>query len=149
MNPADLDIFITAADEFLKILGGERPEIGESHIDFGDLPLLDYTSMISVSGASDGAVYFTAAEAPLKKMLESLEEDENSDNLKRDLLGELTGTVVMNARERFGQGLQVAVPEVFGPGDAPPLADRIGFVTPMLWGGGKIDMIIAVNFENS
>ncbi len=146
MNEQELEIFITAADDFFLILGGERAEIGESRIEFGEPPLLDHTAMIEVGGNAQGAVYFTAGSKPLVNMLDNLNED-TTEELKEDLLGELTGTVVMNAREHFGEKMSVAIPKVYGRGESPPSLDRISYVTPMQWGGGEIDMIIALKFD--
>lgn len=147
MNEQDLEVFVTAADEFFWVLGNERPEIGESRIDFSGPPLLDYTGVIRVSGMARGEVYFTAASSPLRQMLDYLHENPDEDGLRRDLLGELVGTVVMNARERFGEGLKVEPPEVYGRNEIAGVSERISYVTPLRWGGGEIDMIIALDFE--
>ncbi|MCP5352588.1 MAG: chemotaxis protein CheX [Chromatiales bacterium] len=148
MNEADIAVFIDAAEEFFRVLSGDLPIIGETRIEFAEPPTRDYTGLIQVGGIADGAVWFTADEAPLGEMLRAMHEDPRDQELKLDLIGELAGTVVMNVRERFGTDLRIEVPRVYAPGHPPPLPDRIAYVVPLLWGNGGIDLVIALNFNS-
>lgn len=148
MTEEQLEFFIEAAEDFLRVNAHEAPETSESRIEFGEPPTRDYTGVIDVSGSASGVVYFTAGDEQLSLILTELGEDEPEDEeLKADLIGEFAGTVVMNVREEFGADFGVSPPRVFGPSRKPELPDHVSFVTPMQWGGGEIDMVIALDFS--
>lgn len=146
MTPEDIALFIHAAEEFFRVLTGERPEAGDARIDFATPALRDYTGVIQVSGMAEGVVCCTADDEHLSAMLETISEDPQDAELKQDLIGELAGTVVMNVREHFGSGLQVDVPRVYTPGNPPPFPEHISYTIPLQWGGAELNMVLALNF---
>ncbi|MGB0713844.1 MAG: chemotaxis protein CheX, partial [Gammaproteobacteria bacterium] len=115
----DLEVFITAAERFFTVTTGDPVQCGDARIHFSLPPLLDYTGWIVVSGLASGIVCVTASRDTLGGMLESLGEHPEDDELMADLVGELAGTLVMNAREHFGEHLNVSTPQVYSTGNRP------------------------------
>lgn len=144
LSESDLEVFITAAEKFFAVTAAEPVSTGEARIQLGPPELLDLTGWIEVSGVADGVVCVTADHQALGGILTALGEPEYDTELMADLIGELTGTVVMNAREHFSERLAVSTPTVFTRDRAPEFPENVSFVVPLIWQESELFLIIAI-----
>lgn len=147
LSENDLDVFITAAERFFSVTVADPVTTGEPSIQFGKAALEEYTGWIQVSGVARGVVCITAGPVALGAMLQALGESAQDSDLMADLIGELVGTVVMNAREHFGERLQVQTPRVFLAERVPELPESISFSIPLIWHGSELRLLIALEFS--
>jgi len=108
--------------------------------------LLDFTGIISISGAYCGNVYFTAPAKFLEKLILSHGQYDFSERLKKDVVGEITNTLSGNSRKGLGSGFVISVPKVVH-GVVQELELTNGahsYVVPMKWLEQKAAMVVSV-----
>lgn len=149
LSERDLEVFITAAEKFFAVTAAEPVSTGEAKIHFSLPELHDYTGWIEVSGVASGVVCVTAQRKALGDILDALGEPDHDAELMADLIGELAGTVVMNAREHFGERLVVSTPTVFSGDRTPDLPENVSFAVPLIWHDSELLLIIAIQRSES
>lgn len=95
----------------------------------------DYTGVIGISGVMRGVVYVTASTELLKVVLKDLHEENNSEAMMVDLVGEIANTVAGNARSEFGPEFHISTPFVFKGSPTSIILPKEGrsFIIPILW----------------
>ncbi|MEO0369209.1 MAG: chemotaxis protein CheX [Pseudomonadota bacterium] len=95
----------------------------------------DYTGEIAISGAYEGACYFTAPSVLVRHLILSLGEQDTSEEMMKDTVGEVANTLSGNARKELGQEFIISVPRVHAgaPSAADmPSKDRM-YAIPITW----------------
>lgn len=108
---------------------------------------LGYTGMIHVSGRYSGKVFVTARSSMLKKILLCLGEVDLNEELRQDLIGEITNTLAGNARRHLGTEFHISTPKVIkGTIESArlTLSPRC-FVLPFRWKSNVADLIISLD----
>lgn len=95
----------------------------------------DYTGVIGISGVMRGVVYVSASTSLLRVLLNDMMENNNSESMMIDLVGEIANTVSGNARSEFGPEFHISTPFVFKgtPQSVVLPKDGRAFVIPILW----------------
>jgi Chemotaxis phosphatase CheX len=123
-------------DYFHKLAPEDLPEMGEPYLQFGDLPLLEYTSLVRIRGEYEGFLALSAPVDLIAQLLAINKEPEVSERTLRDMCRELANVLSGNASKAFGGFWEISVPfSLEGSGvpalDLPPSA----FVMPFKWRG--------------
>lgn len=95
----------------------------------------DYTGVIGISGIMRGVVYVTASKSLLLALLADMKEDNSSEEMLIDLVGEIANTMAGNARSEFGSEFHISIPLVFkgAPQSMTLPKDGRSFVIPITW----------------
>jgi chemotaxis protein CheX len=115
----DVKVFVDAVTRFFRQSSNEPATVRAAFLGQTQAlpPASDYTGLIRLSGAWQGAVYFSAPAALLRQLLQAMNERGSHDGYL-DAVGEIANTIAGNARRHFGERLQISVPET----TAGPLA---------------------------
>lgn len=108
--------------------------------------LSDYTGIISISGAYKGNIYFTAPQDFVKRLIVAHGQDDFSDDLMQDTVGEVTNTLSGNARRDLGSDFVISVPNVMY-GKLQPIELTRGarsYVVPLTWHNCHAAMVVSV-----
>ncbi len=108
--------------------------------------LFDYTGVISISGAYQGNIYFTAPKPFLEKLIEAHGQSDFSDSLTRDMVGEVTNTLSGNSRKELGSDFVISVPSILDGGvEELDVVDGChSYVVPIEWCDSKAAMVVSV-----
>jgi chemotaxis protein CheX len=148
MDDQDIQVFITGVRRYFESL---RPDSGvviePPFIKDQERPLLEYTGIIEISGKAHGAVCFTANGLMLKNILGFLNESPGSQEMLRDLVGEIANTLSGNAREEFGRDFLISVPVVATGNDSKFRLpeDSRNYVIPIIWQSEKAYLLVCLN----
>lgn len=144
-----LKTFVDVTLNFFNKATGDGAEVGEPFIQFGDPKLLGYTGVVSISGILSGAVYITAEEDMLNKILHHMSGvDDAGKEEYDDLVGEMASVLSSNARKDFGENFNVSLPEVFHSGNGKsPEVPGATFALPICWKGHESFLVIGVQEE--
>src|SRR5688572_4313509 len=109
-------------DYFAKLAPDEGPVVESPYLQFGEPALLDYASLVRISGELEGCLYLTASVPMLASLLEAHREPELSEVTLRDVCRELSNVLSGNASQAFAGEWRISVPESLGPEDLATLA---------------------------
>lgn len=151
MNDDDLKVFIRGTEHFFAKQTGVPVEMGTPYLKTADeRAVRDFSAVIGVLGTQRGCVYFSAERAMAEELVRQIGEEERSDEILADYVGEVANTIAGNARETLGSGFMISVPVVFyGPNHEvrfPP--DIPAFIIPIVWNGFKSSLILCLK-ENA
>lgn len=144
LNEDELDIFVEAALEFFRISCKESAEAGDASIAIVDLPSLDYTGLINVSGVEQGFAYLTASRSAMRRLMMAIAGETGNDELYKDLIGEIVSIIVSNTRRHFGARLKVSVPKVYTRTVELEHGDTMGFILPLKFQGEELILVLAL-----
>jgi chemotaxis protein CheX len=147
MNAEQLKIFqnITLA-YFGKMAPQEKPPaLLEAYLQFESPVLLDYTSIVRISGNLEGCLYITTTTSVLEALLGQHGEGEVNDVTRLDMSRELSNVLAGNASHAFGADWTISVPESI-------TVDKVGnlklppstFIMPFEWKGMKSYVVVGL-----
>ncbi len=147
MNADQLKIFqnITLT-YFAKMASKEElPVLEEAYLQFESPVLLDYTSLVHISGSYEGCLYITTTTGVLEVLLSQHGEKEVNDITRLDMCRELSNVLAGNASRAFGADWTISVPQSV-------TADKIStlnlppstFIMPFLWKGIKSFLVVGL-----
>lgn len=147
MNAEQLKIFqnITLA-YFAKMAAKEEPPVlEEAYLRFESPVLLDYTSLVQISGSYEGCLYITTTPNVLEALLSQHGEKDVSDATRLDMCRELSNVLAGNASHAFGADWTISVPQSITADKAPGLAlPPSTFIMPFLWKGMKSFLVVGL-----
>lgn len=121
MNETDLKVFADAVCHYFDQMGDEPAEIRTSFLqDASETPSYDYTGIIRVGGDFRGQVRVSASKRLISHLLLQAGASGQNAEAYLDAVGELANTLAGNARKRYGERLEISVPEAYsgaGPND--------------------------------
>jgi chemotaxis protein CheX len=110
------------------------PALQEAYLRFGSAMLLDYTSVVFISGAYEGCLYVTAPQPFLEEILKLHHEPDISEKTRLDMCRELSNVLAGNASHAFGANWTISVPESLSSAQAQALTlPPSTFVMPFRW----------------
>ncbi len=134
MNEKELTLFVEIACKYLQQVLPGPTEVLEPTVEFGEPMFSDYSGFIHISGTSEGYAYLTMPAGILRAVLEGMHEPEIHRESLRDIVGEMTSTIISHAREHFGPGFKVSAPHAMEGNQPLPFAlPPTHFVLPILW----------------
>ena len=106
--------------------------------------------MIQISGNYRGAVFFTAPERMLMRILRDLGLVSTQENRLIDLVGEISNILSGNARKVFGEQFSIMPPRAFhgGRSGAPHADVNKIFIIPIEWNELTANLIVNLDHQN-
>ncbi len=136
-------------DYFAKLSPDEGPVVESPYLQFGEPALLDYASLVRISGELEGCLYLTAPAPMLSSLLEVHGEPEVSEETLKDVCRELSNVLSGNASQAFEGSWEISVPESLGPDELPSIAlPPSAFVLPFCWRGSRALLVIGLENPN-
>ena len=136
MKSDQLKIFqdITLA-YFSKIVPQEKPPVMlEPYLRFDTSLLLDFTSVVFISGSWSGCIYLTTSTSVLDALLAQHGEKEFNDRTRFDMCRELSNVLSGNASRAFGAAWTISVPQSLTAEEAKGLKlPGSAFIMPFVW----------------
>jgi hypothetical protein len=135
LHEQDIHYFIEVTLAYLNKITGNEIVVRDPTIEFQSLVFSGYTGLIHLKGDAEGFVYLTASQQFLQQLHAARHNRGRfSDESSRDVMNDITGTIVHNVTKRFGAGLRLSEPRIFStvpddPIEMPPAV----FVQPLLW----------------
>ncbi|MEO7098937.1 MAG: chemotaxis protein CheX [Luteolibacter sp.] len=153
MNPSpvltapDLAVFVKLVTHCFATVSGTPPVFGASTIELGPLDLFKYSGFIVVQGPLNGWICLSLPATVADGLLEMLSEPSRDEIYRLDIAGEVAQTVAANARERFGERLQIQPALVTGNSSMektivqPPMTLRL----PFTWRDHSAQLLVGLN----
>jgi len=135
LHERDIHYFIEVTLAYLNKITGNEIVVRDPTIEFQSLVFSAYTGLIHLKGNAEGFVYLTASQQFLHQLHAARHNRGRlSEESSRDVMTDITGTIVHNVTKHFGAGLNLSEPRVFStvpddPIEMPPAV----FVQPLLW----------------
>ena len=146
MDPRQLKLFqqITL-DYFAKLSPGDRPALEDPYMQFGELEVFDYTSLVEIHGEYDGCIYLTSPRAMLEGILEINGEAEVSERTLCDMSRELSNVLAGNASQAFAGNWEISVPMSLVPESFAQLElPDSTFVMPIRWRSAQLLLVVGL-----
>jgi len=147
MNETELKVFIDSVMHYFSHLTEEPAQVRSAYLTDANIPQLEYTGLITISGRFRGCVYFTTTDRLLKKLLRAMRESDVREENLLDAVGEIANTIAGNARRHFGNSLQISVPETLRGASEKikPVVRARPFSIILSWSGH--DAVVIVDIE--
>ncbi len=135
LHERDIYYFIDVALSHLNKITGNEIVLRDPTIEFQSLVFSAYTGLIHLKGSAEGFVYLTASQQFLQMIYDSRQErGKATDESCRDVISDITTTIVSGVHNRFGPDLHASEPHIFStvpddPIEMPPAV----FVQPLVW----------------
>jgi chemotaxis protein CheX len=144
MNENELKVFIDAVTHYFGHITREPALIRASYLTDGQIPYREYTGLITVSGRFRGCVYFSAPDSLVRELLIVLGEPDRGEANVLDCVGEIANTIAGNARQFFGNALEISVPvTIRGVSDQIKAAIRARpFVIQIRWRAHEAAIVV-------
>lgn len=146
----EIEIFLSGIERYFKHISDNEDElnIGTPYLARNDEKMgFQYTGMITISGDSSGAVFFTASNVMLKYILLSHDEETFSEAMMQDISGEIANTIAGNARRYLGDNFLISPPRILLNSINPQLLHNSQhcYVLPIRWRNNNAQLIVNLN----
>ncbi|MGF1656504.1 MAG: chemotaxis protein CheX [Verrucomicrobiales bacterium] len=121
----------------------EPPTMEDAFMLFGEPVLLDYASVVSISGPYSGSLYLTSNAHTLGRLLALYGETRRDPDALSDMCRELSNVLSGNASHAFGTGWKISVPTSIEPGQRPDLP-MTSYVWPFAWLGDRSFLVVGL-----
>ena len=152
MIEENLQIFIDTTLNYFSTVTNRKIEVGSPYlVENKAVQISDYTGVIAISGQYTGCCYFTAPRIFLRYLIMTLGEQDTSDAMLLDAVGEIANTLSGNARKELGRDFIISVPSVFkGEPEISELPeDKRTYAIPVLCNSYKALLCISLSQDNS
>jgi len=139
MQQEQLVIFIESIQDYFKKITGSTITVGVPYLkELDRVELLNYTGAIGISGKIRGAIYFTANEEFVYKLLCKIMPGAERDRKNlASMTGELANTIAGNAQKTLGPEFHISVPMVItsekGTSQSGLEIEAPTFIIPLRW----------------
>lgn len=132
-------------DYFAKLTPDDEPALEPPYLQFGECSLLDYASLVRISGEYEGCIYLTSPIPMLRQLLGVHGEQEVSERTLADMCRELSNVLSGNASRAFGQNWRISVPSSLSAAELRALElPPSSFVMPIRWRGTTSLLVIGL-----
>ena len=145
INQSDMQVFIRGASGYFEQLP-VKAEVGMPYLKDLEIPTLDFSAAIGISGPRRGCVYYTAPHEMTRRLAADFGEIDTSDTLCADMVGEIANIIAGNACEELGASFMISVPVIL-VGRSQQMRFREGvptFLIPIFWRGFKSLLVICL-----
>lgn len=143
----DIEVFIVGIKHYFRT-STEKEIIVETPylVSAKSITVSDYTGIIGISGDRKGFVLVTAPAEMLRFLVLSLGEEDATDDLINDVIGEVANTISGNARRSFGPGFMISVPMIVQgqPNRIGSSRDTYGYVIPSRWNSFPFQLMVSL-----
>jgi Chemotaxis phosphatase CheX len=132
-------------DYFAKLTPDDGPVLEAPYLQFGDCALLDYASLVRISGEYEGVLYLTSPIPMLGHLLALHGEAEVSQRTLADMCRELSNVLSGNASRAFGLDWRISVPVSMSAAELRELTlPPSSYVLPIRWRGTTALLVIGL-----
>ena len=147
MDESILNIFAASIIRYFTTTTDQPAVMGTPFLGHEDEKVaLDFSAIIGISGTYRGNIYYTAPRSKLHALLPLLGENELTDHLCGELVGEITNTISGNAREELGGGFMISTPFLLsGSNDSVrPAHGAPCFILPIEWNSHSSRVLVTL-----
>jgi len=123
MEQKEIDIYSKIIENYFEELTQEKATILKPFKKENNCEVLDYTSIIGISGVKQGSMYITASKdliIDISKIFLGVDETTSqeekdellSDEILYDMAGELSNNITGNLRKHFGSDFNISIPNI-------------------------------------
>ncbi len=111
IDEREIQVFVEAVSRYFSQITGQKAEIRAAFLTNNEraLPVFEFTGMIKISG-DYYAIYFSTDRFLLSRLLQIMNEPRHGEEHLLDAVGEIANTLAGNARQHFGEMMEVSVP---------------------------------------
>lgn len=146
LKPGDIEVFSEAISHFFATLTTERANVRSAYLLEDAEPIVwdDFNGVITVDGGYVGTLTFSAPRALLSHVLLRMGEKQLSDELHRDVVGEIANTLSGRARRHFGEGLRISPPRAFSGRSQgiEKIARSAPYAIPLRWKHYEANLVV-------
>lgn len=151
LNPEEFPrVFIQCISHYFERTVGEIAVVGTPYILVDKPELKQYTGSIPISGEMSGSVVYTLDPELLGKVMKAWGENQPTEELLNDVVGEIANTIAGNAREELGKDFVISVPQIVD-GESPAvemLEDGINLGIPVKVNGLESQLYLTLKQPN-
>jgi chemotaxis protein CheX len=146
LKEAEVRTFVEGTTNFFETSAQQAATVGSPYLVTDGKPgTYEYTGIIGISGARKGIVYFTARRAMLTVLLMRMQETDSSEEIIKDLVGEVANTISGNARRDFGKNFIISVPTVIANDPEKVIAPHSrSYVIPINWRTHSAKLVVCL-----
>lgn len=147
LTEQDLEVFINGTKHYFATSTQKAAQVETPYlVSTDEIVINDFTGIIGISGERKGYVFVTAPKDMLRYLVLSLGEGEASDELVRDVIGEVANTISGNARSSFGSGFMISVPLIVeGRPERLGLPQGLnGYLIPFRWNSFPFQLVVSL-----
>lgn len=147
MKEQKIQTFVDIIQHYFSQFADDELVIDTSYLSEEKQPkTYDYTGVIGISGVMRGMVYVTASKELLLTLLHEIGEENTSEAMLTDLVGEIANTMAGNARSEFGAEFHISIPLVFKGTSQNMVLPKEGrsFVIPITWRGQVGEIVVCL-----
>ncbi|MFY0685668.1 MAG: chemotaxis protein CheX [Cyclobacteriaceae bacterium] len=130
-------VFIESVSTYFDHSTKQPADTGVPYLkDQANVPLLEYTGAIAISGSNKGFIYISGERTLFKELISKVVGfDDPTDEDILDMAGEVSNVVAGNLRETYGEHFMISVPTVFeGKPKRLKFQDKVNpYVIPINW----------------
>ncbi|MDR1647452.1 MAG: chemotaxis protein CheX [Zoogloeaceae bacterium] len=114
IDEKDIHSFVDAVSAYFYQTTGEKAEIRSAYLVESGVSATTFELIghISLSGSFSGRVYFSASRGMVRHLLLMMKELNHTEEHLLDTVGEVANTIAGNARQHFGDTMEISVPVV-------------------------------------
>jgi len=115
LSERELRVFVDAVERFFKQVTGVAASVRGAYLGDAEtaLPLQTMAGLIEIGGHFRGQVCISAPRSLIRHVLVEMGERDQSDFIMLDTIGEIANTIAGNAREYFGETMEISVPSTW------------------------------------
>jgi chemotaxis protein CheX len=146
LKEAEIRTFVDGTTNFFVTSSQQAASVGSPYLVTDGKPgTYEYTGVIGISGSRKGIVYFTARRAMLTVLLMRMHETDSSEEIIKDLVGEVANTISGNARRDFGKNFIISVPTVIANELDKVIAPHSrSYVIPINWRTHSAKLVVCL-----
>lgn len=136
MKAEKLHVFVESVAHFFKQIRSDDVEVDTPYLNDNTTSLAyDYSGIINITGPLEGCVYVSSETPMLRNILLHMGEPATTEELLKDLVGEIANTVSGNARREFGSDFIISTPIVINgaPSETYLPRNKRSYIIPVKW----------------
>lgn len=136
MKAEKLHVFVESVAHFFKQIRSDDVAVDTPYLNDNTTPLAyDYSGIINITGPLEGCVYVSSETPMLRNILLHMGEPATTEELLKDLVGEIANTVSGNARREFGSDFIISTPIVVEgvPNETYLPTNKRSYIIPVKW----------------
>jgi chemotaxis protein CheX len=147
-SEAQVGGFVNSVMHYFESAVQQPAACGIPHLALRHSPdLFDYTGIITISGRTDGVVFFTAPKSMLCVMLMCMRDTDLSHDHLCELVGEIASTLSGDAQRNFRYQFSIATRSVLHDRKAPVLypPNSRPIVIPIAWRSYQARLVVCLD----
>lgn len=148
MTDIELKIFVGSVANYFTKITQTPASIGIPYVKGTEILVQEYTGVIGLTGKRKGGIYITCSRQMLVDLIaDYLQASDPSEEIVRDMLGEMANVISGNVSDSFGSGFEISVPVIIvGKPDVIELPTKVpSFVIPINWKKHTAHLVVGLD----